>query len=33
MWWVIAAIGVVTAALTWLYDKVLQPGRVAVDAA
>jgi proton-dependent oligopeptide transporter, POT family len=32
MWWVIAAIGVVTAALTWLYDKVLQPGRVAVDA-
>jgi POT family proton-dependent oligopeptide transporter len=33
MWWVIAAIGVVTAALTWLYDKVFQPGRVAVDAA
>jgi proton-dependent oligopeptide transporter, POT family len=33
MWWVIAAIGVVTAALTWLYDKVVQPGRVAVDAA
>ncbi|MGB7751008.1 MAG: MFS transporter [Candidatus Acidiferrales bacterium] len=33
MWWVIAAIGVVTAALTWLYDKVLQPGRVAADAA
>jgi POT family proton-dependent oligopeptide transporter len=32
MWWVIAAIGVVTAALTWLYDKVFQPGRVAVDA-
>jgi POT family proton-dependent oligopeptide transporter len=32
MWWVIAAIGVVTAALTWLYDKVYQPGRIAVDA-
>ncbi len=25
MWWVIAAIGVVTAFLTWLYDKVFKP--------
>jgi proton-dependent oligopeptide transporter, POT family len=33
MWWVIAAIGVATAGLTWLYDKVFQPGRIAVDAA
>jgi proton-dependent oligopeptide transporter, POT family len=33
MWWVITIIGVVTAALTWLYDKIFQPGRIAVDAA
>jgi proton-dependent oligopeptide transporter, POT family len=33
MWWVISAIGVVTAGLTWLYDKIFQPGRIAVDAA
>ena len=33
MWWVIAAIGVATAGLTWLYDKVFQPGSIAVDAA
>jgi proton-dependent oligopeptide transporter, POT family len=33
MWWVIAAVGVATAGLTWLYDKVFQPGRIAVDAA
>jgi proton-dependent oligopeptide transporter, POT family len=25
MWWVIAAIGVLTAALMWLYDKIVQP--------
>lgn len=29
MWWVIVVIGVVTAGLTWLYDKILQPGRTA----
>jgi POT family proton-dependent oligopeptide transporter len=33
MWWVIAAIGVATAGFTWLYDKIFQPGRIAVDAA
>jgi hypothetical protein len=32
MWWVIAAIGVVTAALTWLYDAILKPDRVAGQA-
>ena len=26
MWWIISAIGVVTASLTWLYDKILKPG-------
>ena len=31
MWWVIAIIGVVTAALTWLYDKIFQPGGIAVE--
>ena len=25
MWWVISAIGILTAALTWLYDKILKP--------
>ncbi len=25
MWWVIAAIGVLTAVLMWLYDKIVQP--------
>jgi MFS family permease len=25
MWWVIIAIGVLTAALMWLYDKIVQP--------
>lgn len=25
MWWVIVAIGVLTAALMWLYDKIVQP--------
>ena len=32
MWWVITAIGVVTAALTWLYDAILKPDRVAGQA-
>jgi len=26
MWWVIAAIGVATAALMWLYDRIVKPG-------
>jgi len=26
MWWVIAGIGVVTAALMWLYDRIVKPG-------
>ncbi len=26
LWWVIVAVGVVTAALMWLYDKVVKPG-------
>jgi proton-dependent oligopeptide transporter, POT family len=26
LWWVIAAIGVATAALMWLYDKMVKPG-------
>jgi hypothetical protein len=26
LWWVIVAIGVVTAALMWLYDKIVKPG-------
>jgi proton-dependent oligopeptide transporter, POT family len=25
MWWVIIAIGVLTAALMWLYDRIVQP--------
>jgi proton-dependent oligopeptide transporter, POT family len=33
MWWVIAAIGVVTAGLTWLYDRIVQPGRIAAETA
>ncbi|MGA7918665.1 MAG: MFS transporter [Candidatus Acidiferrales bacterium] len=33
MWWVIIAIGVVTATLTWLYDKILQPGRTGAEPA
>jgi proton-dependent oligopeptide transporter, POT family len=32
MWWVIAIIGVVTAAFTWLYDRILKPGRAPVAA-
>jgi len=28
MWWIISAIGVVTACLTWLYDKILTPSEV-----
>lgn len=31
MWWVITAIGVLTAALTWLYDKILKPSTVSVQ--
>ena len=27
MWWVVAAIGVATAALMWLYDKIFKPPR------
>ncbi len=29
MWWIIAAIGVVTATLMWLYDRFVQPGEAA----
>jgi MFS family permease len=29
MWWVIAAIGVLTAALMWLYDRFIQPREAA----
>jgi MFS family permease len=29
MWWVVVAIGVVTAALMWLYDKIVRPGTAA----
>lgn len=29
MWWVIVAIGVLTAALMWLYDKIVRPGTAA----
>jgi POT family proton-dependent oligopeptide transporter len=29
MWWVITAIGVLTAAAMWLYDKVIRPGTAA----
>jgi hypothetical protein len=25
MWWVIVAIGVLTAALMWLYDRIVKP--------
>jgi proton-dependent oligopeptide transporter, POT family len=25
MWWIISAVGVVTAALTWLYDRIFKP--------
>src|SRR5580692_73925 len=28
MWWIISAIGVLTACLTWLYDKILKPSEV-----
>jgi proton-dependent oligopeptide transporter, POT family len=31
MWWVISTIGVVTAGLTWLYDKILKPSKAAVQ--
>lgn len=31
MWWVIIAIGGLTAALTWLYDKIFKPGRIAAE--
>lgn len=33
MWWVIMAIGVVTAALTWLYDRIFKPARIAAEPA
>lgn len=33
MWWVITAIGVVTAALTWLYEKIFKPGRIVAEPA
>jgi MFS family permease len=26
LWWVIVAIGVLTAAFMWLYDKIVKPG-------
>ena len=32
MWWVIAAIGVVTAALMWVYDKIVKPAGAAASA-
>ena len=31
MWWVISAIGILTAALTWLYDKILKPRNASVQ--
>ncbi len=31
MWWVISTIGVLTAGLTWLYDKILKPSRASVQ--
>jgi proton-dependent oligopeptide transporter, POT family len=31
MWWVIVAIGVLTAALMWLYDKMAKPAAAPVD--
>jgi proton-dependent oligopeptide transporter, POT family len=31
MWWVISAIGILTAALTWLYDKILKPSNASVQ--
>ena len=31
MWWVISAIGILTAALTWLYDKILEPSNASVQ--
>jgi POT family proton-dependent oligopeptide transporter len=33
MWWVITAIGVGTAVLTWLYDRIFKPGRIAASGA
>jgi proton-dependent oligopeptide transporter, POT family len=32
MWWVIAAIGVVTAALMWLYDRIVKPANAGASA-
>ncbi|MGD0963915.1 MAG: MFS transporter [Candidatus Acidiferrales bacterium] len=32
MWWVITAIGVVTAALMWIYDRFVTPGETTVSA-
>jgi MFS family permease len=29
MWWVVVAIGVLTAAVMWLYDKMAKPGAAA----
>jgi POT family proton-dependent oligopeptide transporter len=29
MWWIIAAIGILTAALMWFYDKIAKPSQVA----
>jgi MFS family permease len=31
MWFVVAGIGVATAALLWLYDRIVQPGRQTVE--
>jgi proton-dependent oligopeptide transporter, POT family len=31
MWWVISAIGILTAALTWLYDKILKPSNASLQ--
>jgi proton-dependent oligopeptide transporter, POT family len=31
MWWVVSTIGVVTAGLTWLYDKILKPSSASVQ--
>ena len=31
MWYVVALIGVVTAALLWVYDRIVKPGRQATE--
>jgi hypothetical protein len=28
VWWVISSVGVLTALLLWIYDRVVKPGQV-----